>query len=105
MPNVTITVEQTGGIEGEGDYAVSVASRNVIPRKLPERPKSPYDSSTAETDLADTSGRLVTMSSGNIVEIIGAVVDARFPRAAVPKVYDALKIENGLTLEIYRRSD
>ncbi len=43
------------------------------------------------------------MSSGNIVEIIGAVVDARFPRAAVPKVYDALKVENGLTLEVQQQ--
>lgn len=77
---------------------MSVASRNVIPRKLPERPKSPYGSSTAETDLADTSGGLVTMSSGNGVEVIGAVVDAQFPRVAVPKVYEALKVENGLTL-------
>ena len=33
------------------------------------------------------------MSSGNIVEIIGAVVDVQFPRASVPKVYDALKVE------------
>ena len=32
------------------------------------------------------------MSSGNIVEIIGAVVDVEFPRGSVPKVYDALKI-------------
>ena len=38
------------------------------------------------------------MSSGNIVEVIGAVVDAQFPRAAVPKIYDALKVENGLIL-------
>ena len=38
------------------------------------------------------------MSSGNIVEIIGAIVDVQFPRAAVPKVYDALKIRNHLTL-------
>ena len=44
------------------------------------------------------------MSSGNIVEIIGAVVDAQFPRAAVPKVYDALKVENGLTLRCSSRS-
>ena len=43
------------------------------------------------------------MSSGNIVEIIGAVVDAQFPRAAVPKVYDALKVENGLTLEVQQQ--
>ena len=43
------------------------------------------------------------MSSGNIVEIIGAVVDVQFPRAAVPKVYDALKVENGLTLEVQQQ--
>ena len=43
------------------------------------------------------------MSSGNIVEIIGAVVDVQFPRASVPKVYDALKVENGLTLEVQQQ--
>ncbi len=41
------------------------------------------------------------MSSGNIVEVIGAVVDVEFPRDAVPKVYDALNVEAaGLTLEV-----
>jgi len=41
------------------------------------------------------------MSSGSIVEIIGAVVDVEFPRDAVPKVYDALKIEGTeTTLEV-----
>jgi F-type H+-transporting ATPase subunit beta len=41
------------------------------------------------------------MSSGSIVEIIGAVVDVEFPRDAVPKVYDALLVEDaGLTLEV-----
>ncbi len=41
------------------------------------------------------------MSSGNIVEVIGAVVDVEFPRDAVPRVYDALKVESaGLTLEV-----
>jgi len=40
------------------------------------------------------------MSSGKIVQIIGAVVDVEFPREAMPKVYDALTVdENGLTLE------
>ena len=44
------------------------------------------------------------MSSGNIVEIIGAVVDVEFPRDAVPKVYDALKVEEaGLTLEVQQQ--
>ena len=41
------------------------------------------------------------MSSGNIVEIIGAVVDVEFPRDSVPKIYDALLVEGaGLTLEV-----
>ena len=41
---------------------------------------------------------------GNIVEIIGAVVDVQFPRAAIPKVYDALKVsEGGLTLEVQQQ--
>jgi F-type H+-transporting ATPase subunit beta len=43
------------------------------------------------------------MSSGNIVEVIGAVVDVEFPRDAVPKVYDALKVEGGLTLEVQQQ--
>ncbi len=43
------------------------------------------------------------MSSGNIVEVIGAVVDVEFPRNAVPKVYDALTVEGGLTLEVQQQ--
>jgi F-type H+-transporting ATPase subunit beta len=45
------------------------------------------------------------MSTGNVVEVIGAVVDVEFPRNAVPKVYDALKIEaaGGLTLEVQQQ--
>ncbi|MDX1653752.1 MAG: F0F1 ATP synthase subunit beta [Candidatus Competibacteraceae bacterium] len=44
------------------------------------------------------------MSSGKIVQIIGAVVDVQFPRGAVPKVYDALKVsETGLTLEVQQQ--
>ena len=43
------------------------------------------------------------MSSGNIVQIIGAVVDAEFPHNAVPKIYDALKVDNGLTLEVQQQ--
>jgi F-type H+/Na+-transporting ATPase subunit beta len=41
------------------------------------------------------------MSTGSIVQIIGAVVDVEFPRDAVPKIYDALKLEDPeLTLEV-----
>ena len=41
------------------------------------------------------------MSSGNIVEIIGAVVDVEFAADKVPNVYDALTIDSeGVTLEV-----
>ena len=44
------------------------------------------------------------MSSGKIVQIIGAVVDVEFPRSAVPKVYDALNVASvGLTLEVQQQ--
>ena len=44
------------------------------------------------------------MSQGKIVQIIGAVVDVEFPRDAMPKVYDALKVlETGLTLEVQQQ--
>ncbi len=44
------------------------------------------------------------MSTGKIVQIIGAVVDVEFPRDAVPNVYDALKVEEfSLTLEVQQQ--
>jgi F-type H+-transporting ATPase subunit beta len=44
------------------------------------------------------------MSSGKVVQIIGAVVDVQFPREQMPKVYDALKIDSaGLTLEVQQQ--
>ena len=44
------------------------------------------------------------MSSGKIVQIIGAVVDVEFPRDSIPKVYDALTVdEAGLTLEVQQQ--
>ena len=44
------------------------------------------------------------MSSGRIVQIIGAVLDVEFPRDSVPRVYDALKVtEKGLTLEVQQQ--
>ena len=44
------------------------------------------------------------MSQGKIVQIIGAVIDVEFPRDAMPKVYDALKVlETGLTLEVQQQ--
>ena len=44
------------------------------------------------------------MSSGKIVQIIGAVVDVEFPRESLPKVYDALKVEGAsLVLEVQQQ--
>src|SRR5574337_1302422 len=44
------------------------------------------------------------MNQGKIVQIIGAVVDVEFPRDAVPKVYDALKVQGTeVTLEVQQQ--
>ena len=44
------------------------------------------------------------MSTGKIVQVIGAVVDVEFPRDAIPKIYDALTVEGtSLTLEVQQQ--
>ena len=44
------------------------------------------------------------MSSGKVVQIIGAVIDVEFPRDQVPQVYDALNIsEKNVTLEVQQQ--
>ena len=44
------------------------------------------------------------MSTGTIVQVIGAVVDVEFPRDSIPKVYDALKLQDrNLTLEVQQQ--
>jgi len=44
------------------------------------------------------------MSTGTVVQIIGAVVDVQFARGEMPKVYEALTIEStGLTLEVQQQ--
>ena len=43
------------------------------------------------------------MATGKIIQVIGAVVDVEFPQDAVPRVYDALEVQNGnesLVLEV-----
>ncbi len=41
---------------------------------------------------------------GTVVQVIGAVVDVEFPRDAIPKVYDALKLDDqDLTLEVQQQ--
>lgn len=44
------------------------------------------------------------MGSGRIVQIIGAVIDVEFPREQIPKIYDALMVDDvGLTLEVQQQ--
>lgn len=44
------------------------------------------------------------MSSGKVVQIIGAVVDVEFPADSIPRVYNALVVdETGLTLEVQQQ--
>ena len=44
------------------------------------------------------------MGSGRIVQVIGAVIDVEFPRNEVPRVYDALMVDdNNLTLEVQQQ--
>jgi len=55
-----------------------------------------FESGTSMNTAANTQGK--------IVQIIGAVVDVEFPRADVPKVYDALKVQNtDITLEVQQQ--
>ena len=44
------------------------------------------------------------MSSGRIVQIIGAVIDVEFPRDQVPNIYDALTVaDKNITLEVQQQ--
>ena len=44
------------------------------------------------------------MTDGKIVQCIGAVVDVEFPRGAIPKIHDALKLpDSELTLEVQQQ--
>ena len=44
------------------------------------------------------------MSTGTISQIIGAVIDAKFPTDSVPKIYDALKLADvPTTLEVQQQ--
>ncbi len=44
------------------------------------------------------------MSTGNVVQVIGAVVDVEFPRESIPSVYDALTLKDGeLVFEVQQQ--
>ena len=47
---------------------------------------------------------VVTKAIGTTVEVIGAVIDVEFPRNQVPKIYDALRIQDSdITLEVQQQ--
>ena len=47
------------------------------------------------------STKKVAENAGKVIEVIGAVVDVEFPRQAIPKIYNALKVsELGTILEV-----
>lgn len=47
---------------------------------------------------------MIQVKQGKIVEIIGAVVDVEFPHDAIPKIYDALRVEEkNLVLEVQQQ--
>src|ERR1700752_599708 len=47
---------------------------------------------------------MATPAEGKITQIIGAVIDVEFPREAIPRVYEALKLpEVDLTLEVQQQ--
>jgi F-type H+-transporting ATPase subunit beta len=54
-----------------------------------------------------TKDRGLNMSTGKVVQIIGAVVDVEFPQNAVPQIYDALNVTEGdlegLVLEVQQQ--
>ena len=44
------------------------------------------------------------MATGNIVQIIGAVIDVEFPRDQIPRIYEALKlVDRDITLEVQQQ--
>ena len=44
------------------------------------------------------------MSTGTVIQIIGAVIDVEFPKDNLPKIYDALEVEEkGLVLEVQQQ--
>jgi F-type H+-transporting ATPase subunit beta len=44
------------------------------------------------------------MSAGSIVQVIGAVVDVEYPRDSMPKVFEALTVDNTeITLEVQQQ--
>jgi F-type H+/Na+-transporting ATPase subunit beta len=50
------------------------------------------------------NSQVMSSNQGKIVQIIGAVVDVEFARESVPRVYDALKVQNtAITLEVQQQ--
>ncbi len=69
-----------------------------------QRSKKDSDKESKQASGKDSGNGSRKKSAGNIVAIIGAVVDVEFPRDHVPNVYDALIVdETELTLEVQQQ--
>ena len=56
--------------------------------------------------MSNSTTATTAAATGKIVQIIGAVIDVEFPREAIPKVYEALKLSDSgreLTLEVQQQ--
>ena len=59
---------------------------------------------TAQKAKNRPQSKTTTGNTGKIVKIIGAVVDVKFPRESIPKVYNAIIVkEVGLTMEVQQQ--
>jgi F-type H+-transporting ATPase subunit beta len=66
--------------------------------------QKPVNTRILKKSLYSSFNEEIPMSSGQIVQIIGAVIDVEFPRDSVPKIYDALKVDGtATTLEVQQQ--
>jgi hypothetical protein len=104
MKNAT---ENAGDLIDDLQLLYNNARQAAITQEISEIVGGARRSETRASDQWERThsrGRTGIMSSGRIVQIIGAVVDVEFARDEVPKVYDALIVERpDLTLEVQQQ--
>src|SRR3546814_250736 len=87
-------------VTGVQTCALPISHESRIPH--PQSRNKQY--AGANRQRIEQSERHRMSNQGKIVQIIGAVVDVEFPRESVPRVYDALKVQNtAVTLEVQQQ--
>src|SRR3546814_9225282 len=78
--------------------------QRTAPSRIPNPASRNKQYAGANRQRIEQSERHRMSNQGKIVQIIGAVVDVEFPRESVPKVYDALKVQDtAVTLEVQQQ--